>query len=149
MKKIEALIYKLGYPIAKIYWFIFRPKSQGVQCLILYRDEILLIKNTYRNTLWELPGGGCNKSEDKFSAVKREIKEELSLIIEPQYLGEYTQNNEYRIDTVHCFVAHLSQKKEIKFDESEIKDVQWWDLKELPTPLSKRVNKILEMYSAI
>ena len=44
MKKV---IFNFVYPFAKIYWFIFRPKTFGVKCLIKCGNEILMIRHTY------------------------------------------------------------------------------------------------------
>jgi ADP-ribose pyrophosphatase YjhB (NUDIX family) len=76
---MKAVIYKFAYPFLKIYWFIFRPKTQGVQCLILSGDQLLLIRHTYGHSAWTLSGGGIKKGETKEEAVKREVKEELGL----------------------------------------------------------------------
>ena len=79
-----SIIYKFIYSLLKIYWFIFRPKTQGVICLILSGDELLLIRHTYGHSAWTLSGGGFKKHETKEEAVKREVKEELGLNITPE-----------------------------------------------------------------
>jgi ADP-ribose pyrophosphatase YjhB (NUDIX family) len=98
-----SIIYKFVYAFLKIYWFIFRPKTQSVICLILSGDELLLIRNTYGHSAWTLSGGGFKKNETKEVAVEREVKEELGLNITPEYIGEFTHSTEHKIDTVFCF----------------------------------------------
>ena len=144
---MKSLLYKLGYPIFKCYWFIFRPKTQGVKCLVLCKDEVVLIRHTYGNSVWTLPGGGFKKGETKEVAVKREVKEELGLNINPEYLGEFTHNTEYKMDTVYCFVAKI-EKTEPVIDPGEILQARWWNLKELPKDHSTGLDRILKMYHA-
>ncbi|MEU6019624.1 NUDIX hydrolase [Streptomyces sp. NPDC047515] len=45
--------------------------------------RILLVKPSYRNCTWEIPGGGLDIGEDPRQAVQREIKEELGFDITP------------------------------------------------------------------
>ena len=75
-----SIFYKLIHSFLKIYWFIFRPKTKGVICLILSGDELLLIRHTYGHSAWTLSGGGLKKNESKEEAVKREVKEEWDWI---------------------------------------------------------------------
>ena len=144
---MKAVIYKFAYPFLKIYWFIFRPKTQGVQCLILSGDELLLIRHTYGRSAWTLAGGGIKKGETKEEAVKREIKEELGLDITPEYRGEFTHNTEYKIDTVYCFVVTI-EKVEPKIDHGEIKEAKWWNINNLPKDHSRRLERVLLRYQS-
>lgn len=137
-------MYKLGYPILKLYWFIFRPKTKGVKCLIISGDEILLVRHAYGNPTWALSGGGVKKNESNEEAIKREIKEELGLYIEPKYIGEFTHTTEYKLDTVYCFVAKI-EKIAPKIDNAEIMEAKWWKINSLPEH-STGLDKVLSMY---
>jgi 8-oxo-dGTP diphosphatase len=141
------IIYKFVYPLLKIYWFIFRPKTQGVICLILSGDELLLIRQTYGRSAWTLSGGGFKKNENKESAIKREVKEELGLNITPEYIGEFTHNPEYKIDTVYCFVARV-EKIEPKIDHLEIKEAKWWNINDLPKDHSLSLQRVILMHKS-
>ena len=104
-----SIIYKFVYSFLKIYWFIFRPKTQGVICLILSGDELLLIRHTYGHSSVDSFWWRIKKNETKEEAVKREVKEELGLNITPEYIGEFTHNTEHKINTVYCFVARMEK----------------------------------------
>ncbi|MFB7852687.1 NUDIX domain-containing protein [Streptomyces sp. NPDC056053] len=41
--------------------------------------RILLVKPSYRDDTWEIPGGGLDLGEDPRQAVQREVKEELGI----------------------------------------------------------------------
>ncbi|WP_406373407.1 NUDIX hydrolase [Streptomyces sp. NBC_01550] len=45
--------------------------------------RILLVKPSYRADSWEIPGGGLDTGEHPLQAVRREVKEELSIDLTP------------------------------------------------------------------
>jgi 8-oxo-dGTP diphosphatase len=142
-----SLVYKTVYPFFKFYWFVFRPKTRGVICLILSGDELLLIRHTYGRSGWTLSGGGFKGTETKEEAVKREVKEELGLNITPEYLGEFTHNPEHKRDTVFCFVATM-EKVVPKIDHLEIKEAKWWNMNNLPKDHSTSLQRVISMYKS-
>jgi hypothetical protein len=76
MNKLRLLGYKIIYQLAKFYWKIFRPRTSGARGIILYDQEILLVKNL-GSKHWLLPGGGFKKNEDEQQCLFRELEEEL------------------------------------------------------------------------
>ncbi len=49
------------------------------------RDEVLIAKrphNVHQGGLWEFPGGKCQVGEDVVTALKRELSEELNLVVD-------------------------------------------------------------------
>lgn len=45
------------------------------------KNEVLLFKHTYRQTVWSLPGGYIKSKEHPFEALEREVKEESGLVV--------------------------------------------------------------------
>src|SRR5687768_2277919 len=45
------------------------------------KDEVLLVKHTYRQIKWSLPGGYLKAKEHPSEGVEREIKEETGFIV--------------------------------------------------------------------
>jgi 8-oxo-dGTP diphosphatase len=142
-----SIIYKLVYRFLKIYWFIFRPKTQGVTCLILSGDELLLVRHTYGRSAWTLSGGGFKKNETKEEAVQREVKEELGFHITPEYIGKFTHNPEHKIDTVFCFVTRV-EKRDPQIDHREIKEAKWWNINDLPKDHSVNLQRVILMHQS-
>lgn len=142
---MKALVYRLVYPLFQLYWFIFRPKTQGVTCLIIDETDILLVQHTYISGYWSLPGGGLKKGEDTKNAVRREILEELGLTIQPEYLGSFITTAQYKVDTVYCFVAYVKRGSFV-IDHAEIIKAQWWDMNTIPRNRLIGIDRVLALY---
>ena len=136
MEKCKAIFYKIAYPVAKLSWFFIRPNTQGVRCIVLCGEDILLIKHTYGSPLRTTVGGGINRGETEESAVIREVKEEVGLNLYClSKVGEVIHTKEFKNDTVHVFVARTHERAFI-VDGSEIKEVAWFKFDELPSDTS-------------
>ncbi|MFA6254962.1 MAG: NUDIX domain-containing protein [Patescibacteria group bacterium] len=143
--KVKKYFYQLVSPIRRLYWFIFRPKTTGVKCLILHQEKVLMIRNSYGIGHWTLPGGKIKRKELPKLAVKREINEEVGINLHDVVdIGQYFNIKEYKQDTVHCFFARINSF-EFKIDSSEIREANWADLKNLPDFQSSAVRKVLNL----
>lgn len=144
---MKKLLIRLGFPFLKLYWFLFRPKTHGVKCAVINEGNIVLVRHSYGSQLWALPGGGVKKGESIEETVKREMREELGLLVHSvEEKAIYINKAEYKIDTVHCCESYTSEKKLI-IDEVEIIEAKWFHLSELPqemSPLSAHVLGIIQ-----
>jgi 8-oxo-dGTP pyrophosphatase MutT (NUDIX family) len=66
-------------PIPPAEYYATLPKHIAGAGAIIHdpAGRILLVKPSYRDDSWEIPGGGLDAGEDPFQAVLREVKEEL------------------------------------------------------------------------
>ena len=142
------MLYKILNFFRKIYWFIIRPKTIGVKCLIQNQnDEYLLIKTTYSGDYWTIPGGGCNKNELLVDAVVRETKEEVGIeILELKQLGSYISELEYKKDTIYLYMSKTHEENIIK-NKREISEAKWFTKDNLPQNRSKSLDIILSKLS--
>ena len=121
--------------LARVYWRIFRPQPFGVKGIVTRPGadrQVLLIRNTYGNTeLWNLPGGGYRpRRETPDGAIKREIREELSVSpYRSVKLGEYRTDAEAKRDTVTIFACWISSDH--ISGNSEIAEIRWVSLDDL------------------
>ncbi len=140
-------MYKIGYAGYYIKWFIFRPKTFGVQILLRNNNDLLLIQHTYMHRgLWDLPGGGIKEKENSFEAAKRETEEELKIdTIELKNIGSVEVYHSYHHDNIQVFEIK-TDSREIDFNQVEIKKGQWFNISNLPTNLSKHTKKVLDLY---
>ena len=98
-----------------------------VVCAIIHnKDKILIAQRSEKMSLplkWEFPGGKIEKGEDKKSALKREIEEELKMKIQ---IGESLTPVVYHYPkfsiTLYPF---LCQAESIEYKKTEHKEVRW------------------------
>ena len=135
---MKKYLYKFGIHLLRIYWFVFKPTTSGVKCLIENsKQEILFIRNTYGSKKWNLPGGKIEKGESPEEAVRREVREELNI-----YLGKvaevksFLSTLEYKKDKIFVFRSQVLDNK-FKVDKKEISDAKWSPASNPPRPLSK------------
>ena len=136
MRRLKPLVYKYGYEILRVYWFLFRPKTSGVRCVVLNKDKILLVRHTYGSHLWTTVGGGIKANEDLEQAVRREAREEVGLeLVVVKKVCEVQYAEEYKKDTVHVFLSD-TLNTELQPDQAEIAEAKWFPLKKLPEDVS-------------
>jgi len=142
----KKYLYKIGYPIARTYWFFVRPKTRGVKCIVQHGDQILLIRNPYtRPGEWTLPGGGVQKNETQEQAVIREVEEEVGLkVSDLKFLDELITTHQYKQDTVYCFSAEVANT-DFVLNHNEIEEARWFPRKDLPSTISPFTFRVLQL----
>lgn len=147
MSRLKSLAYKIGYPIMKAYWFFRRPTTEGVRCLIINGNKILLIKHTYGSTLRTTVGGGIKRGETYEQAVLREVWEETGIeLTKVRNVGKIEHNKEFKLDTIHVFVSE-TDKTTIDMSDAEIKEAGWFSLDNLPDDISPLFKQFLRLAS--
>jgi 8-oxo-dGTP diphosphatase len=115
-------------------------------------NRILLVK---RDTVpfkgyWALPGGRVDSGETVEQTIVREVKEETGLDVTViRKIGEYVEkgvkdNVEYEYYPT-CFLVK-TVGGEIRRQESEIREIQLFSLKELPWSLAFEHGKMIKDY---
>jgi 8-oxo-dGTP diphosphatase len=86
--------------------------------------------------LWDLIGGFIDEGEDPLEALRREVREELSVEVDPnEYLGAYPDRyGEDGIFTLNLYWAARIAGGEIRLDEAELEEVAWFAADDLPGP---------------
>jgi 8-oxo-dGTP pyrophosphatase MutT (NUDIX family) len=141
-----GLLYKAAFPIARTYWTVVGGHLYGVRCVITYKEDILLIRHTYGNKNWSLPGGRIAKHESPATAARREIKEETGISVGSLLeLGEFTMSAGRLQDKVIVFCAKVAQQ-EVTIDPNEIQEACWFNIKYLPSLQSRHLKQSLRLY---
>lgn len=146
-QKTIGIVAMICMPVIRFYWFLFRPKTIGVKCIVKYENEVLMIKNTYGRWSWTFPGGTIKKEESAINATEREVMEEVGVKIKNlKQIGQFKSTKEYKSDLINVFVAE-AENKEIKIDTNEISDAQWFPLSNLPeiTPYAQKMILMLKI----
>ena len=106
-------------------------QSVGTHGLIFNdHDQILIIKRSehdkHEPLIWDLPGGGINRSEDTKEGFEREVCEETKINISNiQIIGAYSVNKE----SLEILMTSKSNSKAVHLS-SEHKEYKWIDIQE-------------------
>jgi 8-oxo-dGTP pyrophosphatase MutT (NUDIX family) len=135
--------YRLAFRTLQVFWFVTRPRKQGVKCLLTDHEQILLVRHTYGRRAWDLPGGGVKRHEAPLAAAQREMGEELG-VREAQWtdLGALHGRVDRRHDTIHCFRAELATPV-LTIDRGELAVAEWFERHRLPSDLGPYVLPIV------
>ena len=103
-------------------------KEKAAGCIIIKDNKVLLILQKEGN-FWGFPKGHLEEGETELEAAKRETLEEtgLDVIIDSskRYETNYIVRNE--IDKTSVFYLAKVKSGEIKKQEEEVEDIQWFE----------------------
>src|SRR3954463_5938324 len=71
--------YRLALLLLRASWVLARAKSSGLRCVTRPGDEILLVRHSYGDRRWMLPGGRVRRGEDAAATARREMAQELGV----------------------------------------------------------------------
>lgn len=114
------MIYRLGFPIARIWWHVGRVPHEGALVATYVGEKVLLLRTSYRRG-WNFPGGGIQARETAEQAARREVQEEIGLLLptlKPK--GNIVGYWEGRRDSVHYFELRLERLPALHLDNREI-----------------------------
>ena len=77
--RAAAVGYRLALRLLRAWWVVARPRSSGVRCVLRHGDDVLLVRHTYADRRWMLPGGRVRRGEDPAATATREMAAELGV----------------------------------------------------------------------
>ncbi|MCB1969436.1 MAG: NUDIX hydrolase [Geminicoccaceae bacterium] len=126
-------VYRLGYPLARIKWRCLGGRAVGSAVVLLHADDILVVRESYRDGLG-LPAGGRKGTETPLQTALREVCEEVGISLQADRLVHlYTVDFESdgRQITNSVFEAHLDGRIEPCVDRREIVWAGWMSRDEI------------------
>ncbi len=85
---------------------------------------------------WDTSAGGhVSPGEEVLDAAKRELKEELGVSLEPEFLYSYTHTNPYETELVYTFSCTYDGG--FSFDKEEIDGIRFWGMDELGATMGR------------
>jgi 8-oxo-dGTP pyrophosphatase MutT (NUDIX family) len=134
---------RVAYAGLRTYWFVARPRIVGVKCVLMHGEDVLLVRHTYGNPAWDLPGGTVRRRELPREAARREMNEELGRRIEDwTALGELYVNTNHHDDNLNLFQARV-EDRELQLNLTELAEAAWFPRDALPADLARYVRPIL------
>jgi 8-oxo-dGTP pyrophosphatase MutT (NUDIX family) len=144
--------YRLALLLLRAWWFLARPRSAGVRCVLRHRDRILLVRHTYGDRRWMLPGGRVRRGEQPLDTARREMRAELGLEASdwrvvarlPTRAGyrRRSRSDAYRRHTTHYLAADASSEA-LRPRAAEIADAGWFVRAALPADHAEAVELAL------
>lgn len=109
----------------------FTPRFEVVSCFVEWKENLLLLqRQSYKpqpNT-WGVPAGKMKKDENRFQAMKRELREETGLK-SPASTFDFLDKVFVRYPDYdfiyHIFRLKRKKKPEIEINEEEHQDYSW------------------------
>ena len=133
----------------RVVWFITRPQTHGVKCAITHNGAVLLVRHTYGNRDWNLPGGHIDDGEAADDTAAREMFEELGLTdLGLRAFGTFTEHLDHRDDTIALFTAELPRPApaaSLTLDRAELRDARWFPLSALPDAIVPHAVAIIDL----
>jgi 8-oxo-dGTP diphosphatase len=120
----------------------------GAQALVEQNGRVLLGRRAYDPSegLWDVPGGFLDEGEHPLDGLRRELREETGLEIEPtEFLGVWMQ--EYAGRTVLCltWLARATGGEARAGDD--LVELRWFGPDELPAPHELAFETFVEILS--
>jgi 8-oxo-dGTP pyrophosphatase MutT (NUDIX family) len=145
--RLRRPLYRAAYNLLRVYWWLARPTVSGVKFLLTDGERVLLVRHTYGDRRWDVPGGSLKRGEPPLHAARREAEEELGLsIADWRGIGVLTGHAGGRTDTLHCFAA-ATPARGLKLDRGEIEEAAWFAPDQLPARLSRYTQQIVALIS--
>ena len=112
--------FRLGFPLARIWWRLTRPRHQGVVVAVYVGPDLLLVRSSYR-TGWHLPGGGVRRGETPEEAARRELAEEIGITASALLpAGSTCGIWDGRRDRIFFFELRLVELPKLQLDNREV-----------------------------
>src|SRR4051794_16422583 len=71
--------YRAALAFLRVWWVLARPRSSGVRCVLRHDDALLLVRHSYGDRRWMLPGGRMRRGEAPVATAAREMGQELGI----------------------------------------------------------------------
>ncbi len=112
--------FRVAFPLARVWWRVRRKRHEGALVAVYVGQALLLVRSSYRSQ-WNFPGGGVRRGETPAAAARRELAEEIGLVV-PSLIpaGVACGLWDGQRDRVHFFELRLDRPPTLRLDNREI-----------------------------
>jgi ADP-ribose pyrophosphatase YjhB (NUDIX family) len=145
---LPAMIRRSAYRVASrllgAYRYVRRPTVRGVRCVLIREEKVLLVRHTYGQRGWALPGGLMRRGEAPEVTARREMREELGLNIAAwRALGHIRFVGAERARHVVACLAATAPADEVELNAAEIHEIGWFPRDDLPEDMLEKTDEIV------
>jgi 8-oxo-dGTP diphosphatase len=122
--------------------------APGAQALVEVDGRVLLGRRADDPSagLWDIPGGFLDEGEHPLDGLRRELREETGLEIEPvEYLGTWIQAYDHRFVLSMTWLARPVSGEAVAADD--LVELRWFARDELPAPDELAFESFVEILS--
>lgn len=135
---------KIAHRLYSTFWKILKPQTAGARAILVKDGKVLLVKHTYLKS-WFLPGGGLKNNETYEQGLRRELQEELGIVVSDlKFHGVYNNFYEGKSDSIVVFSSENFTEPNKK--DLEIEDFRFFNFTELPENISPGTRKRIKEY---
>ncbi len=129
-----------------MWWFVWRPVHQAARVIIINQDQVLMIRHTYGFDTWTFPGGKAESQESPEAVAKREVSEEVGIVLDKvELIGSYQFDSDYKTGTMYVLKSMVNNSS-FNIDPVEIAEAKWFPLNNLPIEMGPNAKKIFSLY---
>jgi ADP-ribose pyrophosphatase YjhB (NUDIX family) len=125
--------------LRRLVWRAFGPRTIGIRGIVVDSDgRVLLVRHSYGQPTWHLPGGGVKRRESLLQALARELREEVRVTITgPVRLhGTFSNMTEGKSDHISVFVVEQWRRDTDPTGDAEIEAAAFYAPDEVPSSTS-------------
>lgn len=143
--QLLAILYRFGYPVARLWWMLRAPVRIGVRGIVLDQEgRVLLVRHSYGSEGWGFPGGGPGRRERLADTIVREVREETGVRCQVEnLLGIYDSFHEGKSDHVALFICRAPGGSQPRPTSPEIVASAFFPFDNLPPQASQGTRRRL------
>jgi len=125
----------------------------AVKAFIVKKGKLLILKRSDKDihhpSKWELPGGRLEEGEDPILGLKREVKEEIGLEVEPilPFNVQHFSRDDGQIITMIIYACKVIGGKETLSEEHSA--FEWISLKKSKEKLTRFFHKEVDIFEKL